>query len=130
MPQAMGAPPQDFHQDDEGPPEDPLYQPMSDDELMDDADDSDMRSVGVVFKELDRGECEQVKRCEKEILLAVRGLGGSRKACKRERKDALGRIVSHAEGSIGSQASPVPQDHPRCLHGHYGEPGRRDTVGL
>ena len=110
MPQAMGPPPQDFRKDDEVHPEDELYQPMSDDEPMDDADDSDMRSVGVVFKELDRGECEHATRCEKEILLAVRDLGGSRQAYKRERKDALRRIVSeiYSPPRVASAAKLLP----------------------
>ena len=83
---------------------------MSDDEFMDDEDDMDMRSVGVVRKEPDRGECEHVKRCEKEILLAIRNLGGSRKVYKRERKGALQRIVSevHSPPRVAAAAKFLP----------------------
>ena len=97
--------PRDPGKQNEDPQDDDLYQMMSGDELMDDEDGMDMRRVGVVLKELDRGECEHVKGCEKGILLAIRNLGGSRKAYKRERKCALQRIVSEVYSPPGVAAA-------------------------
>ena len=68
---------------------------MPDDENMEeDTEDMDTRSIGLILKELDRGQSELVAKCEREIFTAIRNLGGSRKTYKRERKVALNRIVS------------------------------------
>ena len=52
----------------------------------------DTKGVGLVLQALDRGQGTVVEQCEREILLAIRGLGGSRGAYKRERKVALNRM--------------------------------------
>ena len=74
--------------------DDDIYRPMSDDEFMEGTEDMDTRSVGRVLKEFDRGQTEVVEKCEREILMAIRSLGGSREPYKRERKTTLKRIVS------------------------------------
>ena len=88
--------PQEFLKEPEHdePLDDDLYRPMSDDEFMEETEDMDTRSVGLVLKELGRGQKEIVEKCEREILLAIESLGGSRKAYKRERKATFKRIVS------------------------------------
>ena len=67
---------------------------MSDDENMKGTEDMDTKSVGLILRKLDRGQCDLAGRCEKEILAAIMNLGGSRNAYKRERKAVLNRIVS------------------------------------
>lgn len=57
-------------------------------------DDMDTKSVRMVLKALGGEEAGTIRRCLREILLAVGGLGGSRAAYKRERGRALDRIVS------------------------------------
>jgi len=57
-------------------------------------DDMDVRSAGMILKALDHEQAGVVRRFEREIPWAVRSLGGSRGAYKRERKVALNRIVS------------------------------------
>ena len=57
-------------------------------------DDMDTTRLGVVLQALDRGQSVVVDQCERETLLPIRDLGGSRAAYKRERKNAPNRIVS------------------------------------
>lgn len=57
-------------------------------------DDMDTKSVGLVLTALGRELADLVPRCERGILLVIRGLGGSRGACTRERKVAPNRVVS------------------------------------
>ena len=73
-------------------------------------DDMDVRSTGMVLKALDHEQAGVVRRCEREILLAVRGLGGSRGAYKRERKIALNKIVSeiYSPPRVASAAKLLP----------------------
>ena len=52
------------------------------------------KSVSHVLHALDREQADIIRQCEREILLSIRDLGGSRGAYKRERKKALNRIVS------------------------------------
>ena len=59
-----------------------------DDDMEGFTEDMDTRSVGLVLQALDRGQSSIVEQCEREILLAIRSLGGSRKGYKRERKAA------------------------------------------
>ena len=76
------------------PPEYDLYQMMSDDEFMEDTEDMDTRSVGLILRQLAKGQQRTIERCEKEILLSIRALGGSRKPYKHERRGTLRRTVS------------------------------------
>mgnify|MGYP002806041372 CR=1 FL=1 len=74
-----------------------MYEPTekADDDDMDVfTDEMGTKSVGMVLKVLDREEAETIQKCEREILLAIRNLGGNRAAYKRERSRALNRIVS------------------------------------
>jgi len=76
-------------------------------------DDMDTKSVGLVLQALDRGQGSIVEQCEREILLAMRGLGGSRGAYKRERKVARNRIVSGVysppQSDGGGKAPPISE---------------------
>ena len=73
-------------------------------------DDMVAKCVGLVLQALDRGQCNIVEQCEREILLAIRGLGGSRGTYKHERKVALNRIVSevYSPPRIASAAKLLP----------------------
>ena len=64
----------------------------------------------MVLKALDHEQAGVVRRCEREIPLAVRSLGGSRGAYKRERKVALNRIVSeiYSPPRVASAAKLLP----------------------
>ena len=90
----MDPPPQDLIHEQAHHLEGELHEQISEEENMDETVDMDTKSMGFILKEFDRGQRELVERCESEILVAIRGLGGSRKAHKRERNVALNRIVS------------------------------------
>jgi len=96
---SASAPPQSFRppgEEEENRGTD-MYVPTEnedDDDMEGFTEDMDTRSVGLVLQALDRGQSSIVEQCEREILLAIRSLGGSRKGYKRERKAALNRIVS------------------------------------
>ena len=82
-----------------------------DDDLMDAfTDDMDVKSAGMILKALDHEQAGVVRRCGREILWAVRGLGGSRGAYKRERKVATNRIVSevYSPPRVASAAKLLP----------------------
>ena len=66
-----------------------------------DADAVDMytRSVGLIPQALDHEQGGAVRRCEREILLSIRGLGGSRGAYKRDVNGTVTGIVSEVYGS-------------------------------
>ena len=70
---------------------DEMYEPpgkADDDDMEGFTDDMDTKSVGMVLKALGREQADVVLRCGCEILLSIRGLGGSRAACKPERNVA------------------------------------------
>ena len=90
----MDPPPRELSHEQPHPLDDELYQPMSGDENMEETEDMDARSVGLIPMQLDRCQQKLVERYDREILVAVRSLGESRKAHKRERKVALNRIMS------------------------------------
>ena len=52
---------------------DELYEQMSEDENMEGTKDMDIKSVGLILKELDRCQRELVEKCEREILVASIG---------------------------------------------------------
>ena len=73
-----------------------MYEPTEeadDDDIDTFTDDVDTKSVGLVLQALDRGQGSIVEQCEREILMAIRSLGGSRKEHKRERKVAFNTSV-------------------------------------
>ncbi len=60
-------------------------------------DDRDTNSVRLVLQALDGEHADIISQCEREILLSIRGLWGSRAAYKHGRKNALNRIVSEGD---------------------------------
>ena len=95
----MDPSPQDFLHEERHYLEGELHEQMSDDENMEKTEDMDTKSVGLTLRELDRGQRELVERCEREILVAIRSLGGYRKAHTRER--ACWQV--HLHGQLSSQ---------------------------